>query len=70
MSSIPPAGLCTSSSFTPGLRIERALLIRPEIVTEELVEMAQVQFLVDGLEVETLGGHIDLTRPLRTQDWL
>ena len=33
-------------------------------------EMVHVQFLVDGLEVETLGGHIDLTRPLRTQDWL
>ncbi len=33
-------------------------------------EIESVQILVDGLEVETLSGHVDLTRPLRTQDWL
>ena len=33
-------------------------------------EVEGVQFLVDGLEVETLAGHIDLTRPFRTKDWL
>jgi spore germination protein GerM len=33
-------------------------------------EVASVQILIDGLEVETLGGHVDLTRPLRTGDWL
>lgn len=33
-------------------------------------EVEAVQILIDGLEVETLGGHIDLTRPLRTGDWL
>lgn len=33
-------------------------------------EVVSVQILVDGLEVETLSGHLDLTRPLRTGDWL
>jgi spore germination protein GerM len=33
-------------------------------------EVTAVQFLINGLEVETLGGHIDLTRPLRPGDWL
>lgn len=33
-------------------------------------EVESVQFLVSGREVETLSGHIDLTRPLRTRDWL
>lgn len=33
-------------------------------------EVVSVQILVDGLEVETLAGHIDLTRPLRTGEWL
>lgn len=33
-------------------------------------EIESVQILVDGLEVETLAGHVDLTRPLRTGDWL
>lgn len=33
-------------------------------------EIESVQILVDGLEVETLGGNLDLTRPLRTESWL
>ena len=33
-------------------------------------EIESVQILVDGLEVETLSGHVDLTKPLRTGDWL
>jgi spore germination protein GerM len=33
-------------------------------------EVESVQILVDGLEVETLGGHLDLTRPLRPESWL
>ena len=33
-------------------------------------EIESVQILVEGLEVETLGGHVDLTRPLRAQEWM
>jgi len=33
-------------------------------------EVAAVQILVDGLEVETLQGHIDCTKPFRPRDWL
>jgi spore germination protein GerM len=33
-------------------------------------EVEAVQILVDGLEVETLGGHLDLTRPLKPESWL
>jgi spore germination protein GerM len=39
-------------------------------IAADFPEIEAVQILIDGLEVETLGGHIDLTRPLRTVDWL
>ena len=39
-------------------------------VAIDFPEIESVQILVDGLEVETLGGHIDLTRPLRPENWL
>lgn len=39
-------------------------------IAVDFPEVMAVQFLVNGLEVETLGGHLDLTRPLRPGDWL
>lgn len=39
-------------------------------IAVDFPEVLAVQLLVDGLEVETLGGHIDLTRPLRAKDWM
>jgi spore germination protein GerM len=39
-------------------------------IAVDFPEVAHVQFLVEGLEVETLGGNVDLTRPLRPGDWL
>jgi len=39
-------------------------------IAVDFPEVNQVQFLVEGLEVETLGGNLDLTRPLRPGDWL
>lgn len=33
-------------------------------------DIEAVQILVDGLEVETLSGHVDLTHPLRPGEWL
>jgi len=39
-------------------------------IAVDFPEVAAVQILVEGLEVETLGGHLDLTRPLRPGDWL
>jgi germination protein M len=33
-------------------------------------EVEMVQILVDGLEVETLAGHIDCTKPFRPHEWL
>jgi len=45
-----------------------AALLRTIAVDFPEVELVQV--LVDGLEVETLHGHVDLTRPFRTKDWL
>ena len=39
-------------------------------IAADFPEIKAVQILIDGLEVETLGGHVDLTRPLRTVDWL
>lgn len=39
-------------------------------IAVDFPEIEQVQLLVDGLEVETLGGHVDVTRPLRTAEWL
>ena len=57
--------------LNPGSAIELAVmgsLMRTLAV--DFPEIQRVQILVDGLEVETLGGHLDLTRPLRTGDWL
>jgi spore germination protein GerM len=39
-------------------------------IAVDFPEVVAVQLLVDGQEVETLAGHIDLTRPLRAKDWL
>ena len=39
-------------------------------IAVDFPEVLAVQLLVDGLEVETLAGHIDLTRPLRAKDWM
>lgn len=39
-------------------------------IAVDFPEVSAVQILVEGLEVETLGGHLDLTRPLRPGDWL
>ncbi|RKZ13422.1 hypothetical protein DRQ53_03520 [bacterium] len=59
------------ANLNPGSAIELAVmgsLLRTLAV--DFPEIERVQILVDGLEVETLGGHLDLTRPLRTGDWL
>lgn len=59
------------ASLNPGSAIELAVmgsLMRTLAV--DFPEIERVQILIDGLEVETLGGHLDLTRPLRTGDWL
>lgn len=59
------------TNLNPGSAIELAVmgsLMRTLAV--DFPEIERVQILVDGLEVETLGGHLDLTRPLRTGDWL
>jgi spore germination protein GerM len=39
-------------------------------IAVDFPEVLAVQILVDGQEVETLAGHVDLTRPLRAKDWL
>ncbi len=40
-------------------------------ITTNLPAISAVQILVDGREVDTLAGHVDLRRPLpRTQTWL
>lgn len=39
-------------------------------IAVDFPEVVAVQLLVEGLEVETLGGHVDTTRPLRPGDWL
>jgi hypothetical protein len=39
-------------------------------VTANLPAISQVQILVDGREVDTLAGHIDLRRPLQQNDTL
>jgi spore germination protein GerM len=59
------------ANLNPGSAVELAVmgsLMRTLAV--DFPEIQRVQILVDGLEVETLGGHLDLTRPLRTGDWL
>lgn len=39
-------------------------------IAVDFPEVEAVQILVDGLEVETLHGHVDCTKPFRPQDWL
>jgi len=39
-------------------------------IAVDFPEVMAVQILVDGLEVETLQGHIDCTKPFRPRDWL
>jgi spore germination protein GerM len=39
-------------------------------IAVDFPEVTAVQILVDGLEVETLQGHIDCTKPFRPRDWL
>ncbi len=39
-------------------------------VTANLPDVQQVQLLIDGREVDTLAGHVDLRRPLRKNDQL
>lgn len=59
------------ANLNPGSAIEIAMLGSVmRTLAADFPEIERVQFLIDGLEVETLGGHLDLTRPLRTGDWL
>jgi germination protein M len=37
-------------------------------VTSNLPAIGRVQILVDGREIESLAGHVDLRRPLRRND--
>lgn len=39
-------------------------------IAVDFPEVEAVQILVDGLEVETLQGHIDCTKPFHPRDWL
>ncbi len=40
-------------------------------LTENLPSITHVQILIDGREVDTLAGHVDLRRPLaRTTEWI
>lgn len=40
-------------------------------LTENLPTITHVQILIDGREVDTLAGHVDLRRPLaRTSEWI
>lgn len=59
------------ANMNPGSAIELAVMGSiMRTLAVDFPEIERVQILVDGLEVETLGGHLDLTRPLRTGDWL
>ena len=59
------------ANLNPGSAIELAVMGSiMRTLAVDFPEIERVQILVDGLEVETLGGHLDLTRPLRTGDWL
>ena len=41
------------------------------VLTENLPSITRVQILIDGREVDTLAGHVDLRRPLaRTSEWI
>jgi germination protein M len=39
-------------------------------ITTNLTDVERVQLLIDGREVDTLAGHVDLRRPLRKNDLL
>ena len=40
-------------------------------LTENLPSITRVQILIDGREVDTLAGHVDLRRPLaRASEWI
>lgn len=59
------------ANMNPGSAVELAVMGSVmRTLAVDFPEIERVQILVDGLEVETLGGHLDLTRPLRTGDWL
>jgi spore germination protein GerM len=59
------------ANMNPGSAIELAVMGSiMRTLAVDFPEIERVQILIDGLEVETLGGHLDLTRPLRTGDWL
>ena len=59
------------TNLNPGSAVELAVMgSMMRTLAADFPEIERVQILVDGLEVETLGGHLDLTRPLRTGDWL
>jgi spore germination protein GerM len=38
-------------------------------VSENFPEVKAVQFLVEGLQMGTIGGHIELTKPFLVKDW-
>jgi len=38
-------------------------------ISENLPEVEAVQFLVDGLQMGTIGGHIDADKPFLVRDW-
>ena len=40
------------------------------VLTTNLSQVARVQILIDGREVETLAGHVDLREPLRKNEGL
>jgi germination protein M len=59
------------ANLNPGSAIELAVMGSVmRTLAVDFPEIERVQILVDGLEIETLGGHLDLSRPLRTGDWL
>ena len=40
-------------------------------LTESFPEIFAVQFLLEGEQIETLAGHVDLSQPLRpSEDWV
>ena len=62
-----------ASSAHPGGTLEEILTVYSIVnaVTENLPAIQSVQILVDGREVDTLAGHVDLRRPLhRGAAWI
>jgi hypothetical protein len=57
----------------PGGSIDEILTVYTIVnaLTDNLPAITAVQILVDGREVDTLAGHVDLRRPLRKNlDWI